>query len=92
MRKILGDADATGKEFSTPGGVCLIQLENHAGGTWQLEAMKIDKTGWVEDEMTFDDDGLQAWWSAQELTYRLTGGSVGAQAHLLSCKDIGNRQ
>ena len=92
MQKILESTDATGKEFSTPGGVCLIQLENHAGSTWQLEAMKIDKTGWVEDQMTFDDDGLKAWWSAHEVIYRLTGGSVGAEAYLISVKDVGNRQ
>ena len=89
MRKILGSNEETGREFSTRGGICIIQLENHAGGEWQLESKKISGDGWVQDEMTFDDSGLKAWYSADRLTYRLTGGNVGAEANLLAAHDVG---
>ena len=92
MQQILKSTETTGGEFSTPGGTCLILLEGHAGGTWQMEAKRKDGTVWVEDEMKFTGSGLKVWWSAHELRYRLTGGSAGAESFLVSIRDVGNRQ
>ena len=91
MQKILESHEATGQEFSTPGGVSLIQLENHAGGEWQLESKKFSGDGWVQDQMTFDDNGLKAWHTSSKLTYRLTGGSMGAEAYLFSTLYVGKK-
>ena len=92
MRRILEAHEVTGKEFSTSGGVCLIQLEGHAGGEWQLESKRIMGAGWVQDQMTFKDNGIKAWHTSHELTYRLVGGSVGAVANLSSAMYVGNNR
>ena len=92
MQKILESNEATGKEFSTPGGICLVQLENHAGGEWQLESKKFSGDGWVKDQMTFVDEGRKAWYTTYDSKYRLTGGDVGAEAYLLSSRDIGSKR
>ena len=90
MKKILESTETTGQPFRAAGGVLIIQLEEHAGGTWRLEARSVSNpTVWVEDEMTFTDDGRKAFYASPELDYRLTGGAVGAVAYLLSNRDDG---
>lgn len=79
MQKILLSTETTGDAFTPNGGTALIVLSGHAGGTWQLQVSTPDGT-WVDDEMTFTDDGIQAWHCTSELSYRLTGGTAGAEA------------
>ena len=83
MLSILDATQTTGDEFYPPGGTALILLTGHAGGTWQLEVQAPDGT-WVEDEMTFTDNGIKAWFNVAHLKYRLTGGNAGAKAWVFS--------
>ena len=66
-----------------------MQMEQHAGGVWQLECKALGSNTWLEDQMTFDADGRKAFYASHETPYRWTGGSVGAVAYALSNRDTG---
>ena len=83
MQQVLDASQTTGSEFTHPGTVAFLILADHIGGTWQLQ-VKAPNGTWVDDEMTFIDDGIQIWYGTPSLPYRLTSGSVGASAWLLT--------
>ena len=92
--KILEASETTGREFSVPSGERVqIAVEDHAGGTITLQYKSLKGTNTWQDitgdgGVTFTDDGVKTFWSSPALTYRLSGGTVGAQAWLLSTEPI----
>ena len=80
MRQVLSVGQSVGDVWTAGGGLGLIVLDSHAGGTWTLQ---IESPGgeWVATDVTFDDDGIKAGFvTAIGLRYRLAGGTAGARA------------
>ena len=84
---ILKSTQTTGPEFIVPGGLTIISLENHAGGTWRLQYSPNDGADWFDykgdandDAMTWDSKAQRIFVGTHQYRYRLTGGSAGAVA------------
>ena len=82
---ILASTQDTSDTFRTRGGISFLLLSGHAGGTWKLQVedpdgVWVDVTG--DQGVQFNDDGYQVFYADSELTFRLTGGTVGAKAWL----------
>lgn len=86
-KRVLGPTQTTSDEFAAPGGLAHLLLSGHSGGTWKLQVKDPDGT-WVDLDgdtgVTFDDDGMVTWYGTAHLMYRLTGGTVGAKAWMVS--------
>ena len=83
ITQILDTADTTSDVFTPPGGVSFVLLSDHAGGTWQLQVRTPDGD-WIDDEMEFTENGIQAWYGSPALAYRLNGGTAGAKAWVVN--------
>ena len=84
----LAATQTEGSEFSVNEDRVFILMEGHAGGEWILQ-IKTPNGTWMDiaDDsggISFDSDGLQFFYAQAWLNYRLNGGTVGAQAWLLS--------
>ena len=91
MKQILEATDAEGKIFMFRGGAPTYTgpqdilsrqqaiVDVHTGGTWTLQERVPDRT-WIDSDITFDDVGVKAFWASQEMEYRLSGGTIGAEA------------
>ena len=88
--QILSETQAVSETFRLPGGVGFILMDNHAGGTWILEA-RSPENQWVPlggpAGVEFDEPGMSALHCASTLDYRLRGGTVGARAWLYGNDD-----
>ena len=84
MIKILEKTETTGSEFRHPGGVALIGLGSfQAGAEWRVQA-QLPGGEWVDDQPSFSAGGVIVWYGSPEIMYRITGGSVGAEAWVFS--------
>lgn len=64
----------------------LIHLAGHSGGTWTLQMRHPDdESEWTDCNISFDADGVQAFWSSPEWAFRLAGGDAGASAWVSRC-------
>ena len=84
-RKILSTTDTVSAEFRLDGGVVdFLFMTVYAGGSWTLQAKHPARDDWISLDgaggVTFNSTGLQALYGSQQLTYRLAGGAVGAEA------------
>lgn len=82
-KQILLDSQATGEEFKPIGGPMVILLSGHVGGTWTLQ-IETPNGVWQDTAITFAANGDQGFRLSPELTYRLTGGTIGAEAWLVT--------
>ena len=87
IKKILGIAQTTSAEFGHPGGLAFILMDRHAGETWTLQ-VQTPEGRWVDlsgvGGVEFDENGMQVFYGTGALSYRLTGGTVGAEAWVVS--------
>lgn len=81
-QQILQATETTGSAFRVPGGRVGILFEDDSGGTWTLQVRRSGGS-WVSTTPTFTDNGVKFFVCSYELEYRLNGGTVGAQAHLV---------
>lgn len=75
-----GRADVTGRQQ--------VIVDVHTGGTWTVQARIASDGIWIDTDITFDDVGIKAYWASNELEYRLSGGTLGAQAHVTSVAGV----
>ena len=90
VKAVLAATETTGSEFFVTEDRAFLLMEGHAGGEWTLQIKTPDDT-WMDiadssGGILFDDDGLQFFYGQAYLPYRLTGGTVGAQAWLISSR------
>ena len=85
-RRILDETQATGRTFKVHrGGQYQVVVQGHAGGTWQVQTRtNIDTDGgaWISlgEDGEFTADGIKSMYLNPECEYRITAGTVGAQA------------
>ena len=91
MRQILEATDAEGKIFMFRGGAPTytgpqdilsrqeVIIDIHTGDTWTLQERVPGRT-WIDTDIIFEDVGVKAFWASQEMEYRLSGGTIGAEA------------
>ena len=77
--QVLRDNQAVGDSFLAIGGVGVMVLSGHSGGTWTLQIQ--DPNGvWISARVFWNADDQRTFDSQNHLYYRLNGGTVGAQA------------
>ena len=79
MQRVLAITETTSEPFRLAGGIGMVQVSSHSGGTWTLEIEDPDGD-WGSTGETWTANGIRAFWSTWEARYRLTGGTVGAKA------------
>ena len=82
-KKILDIAQVTGDVFKPIGGPSVILLSGHTGGTWTLQVENPNGI-WQDTAISFTAVGDQGFRLSPELSYRLSGGTVGAEAWLVT--------
>ena len=78
-RQVLTSTQTESDEFNFRSPGASILLSGHAGGIWTLQ-VKSPSGDWIDTDLTFDEDGGEPILVIAEESYRLTGGSVGAEA------------
>ena len=81
MLKILESTAATSDAFGSPGTRVTLLIDTHAGGVWRMETLT-PAGNWVAVTSAdlLDASGEWNFWPRPGGEYRLTGGTVGAQA------------
>ena len=92
MNQILKDSQTTGASFRVRTGNPtytgsqdisavhhIILVDYQSGASWTLQAEAPDGT-WIDTDIEFNNDGIKSFHATPELSYRLTGGVVGASA------------
>ena len=83
VRQILTATQTTSDEFNSPGTIVAVIMTSHSGGTWKLQVKAPDDT-WVDDDPKFTKNDVLYFYCTSGLLYRLTGGTAGATAWLVS--------
>ena len=78
-QKMLEATEAVGTPVYFKGTTVTIMLTGHAGGTWSVEQQAPDST-WIDLDEDFAGDGARALIVAPGRPYRITGGTMGAEA------------
>ena len=85
-RQILDATAATSDVFRvSPGGQYQLIVTEHAGGTWQLECRISKDHDWISvgSDGEFSADGIKSMFLNSECEWRLSGGTMGAEAYLI---------
>ena len=85
-RQILANTEATSDVFKLdPGGHYQLIVTEHAGGVWQLEGRISKDHDWISvgSDGEFTGDGIKSMFLNGEMEWRLTGGTVGAEAYII---------
>ena len=90
--QVLTAAQTTGAEFHHPGELAFLLLSAHAGGTWKLQVRSPDDE-WVDADgdagIEFRESGYKVWYGDALSRFRLTGGTAGAKAWLVTSERAG---
>ena len=73
MRQVLKD-DGTEMTFSLSGGIQQAMISDHSGGEIKMQVRAPDGE-WMDTDVIFNDNGIQAFHSASGVAYRFTGQS-----------------
>ena len=80
MTQVLFATESESDPFNFPAdGAGKILLDGHQGGTWTLQ-IQSPLGNWLDTDITFSENGGSPDIIPFRLSYRLTGGTVGAQA------------
>ena len=80
MEQILASTQSTSSEWEAPGFQAMVELIAHAGGTWTLQVKGLDDVWYDVADIEFTDNGAFFVRTIPGRSYRLTGGTAGAQA------------
>ena len=80
MPQVLASTQTTSDEFVAPSWAMAVELTGHAGGTWRLQCEGLDGTWYDVDGVEFTQTDQWYVRTIPGRTYRLTGGSAGAEA------------
>ena len=82
MTEILSTTDASGDAFAATGGHTTVLLDTFVeGNPWILQVESPNKV-WVNTDIVFTGVGIQDFTTVAGLSYRLSGGAMGARAYV----------
>ena len=82
QRKVLESTDTESKVFTLDGERIQISLQNHAGGTWELQH-KLEGNWYLYEDVIWNSAAVLTVWTSPGLPYKIIGGTAGAEAWLM---------
>lgn len=80
---VLDTSDSVSLLFQGNGGVSWLFCAEHNGGSWSMQARKPDGSGWVAlDDLSITKEDVIRWHSINGVTFRFSGGTVGARIYV----------
>ena len=83
---VLAATESVSRSFYLRGTIAHIMVMDHSGGTWVTE-MEAPNGTWIDLDVDFNGDGVQAIEVQSSRPYRLSGGTVGASALVIDNRE-----
>ena len=79
QQRVLGSTETEGQPFKLLGGVAAVFVSGHSSGTVQLQ-IKDPDGNWVDDEPSWNSDGIIYFYSNSVFEYRVVASVAGSEA------------
>lgn len=84
-QQILRDDQTTSIEVSDLSGITHITLTDfQEGEKWVVQRKSPNGENWIDLDVTFEAEGSKVFYAVPGITYRITGGTVGATCWVVS--------